>query len=159
MNLNRVIADMETQCFADGWNADEVEEMFRYEIYRYFIFYSDGSFEYYEGGDDLWFVDVNMENREMAGYAIISCTPFDADLERIAVMPKYRKKGYASLIMEKVFLQVKEEKLESIMLEVRKSNEDAINLYKNKGFESISERKAYYKNPVEDAIIMKKMMQ
>ena len=99
-----------------------------------------------------------MENREASGYAIISCTPFDADLERIAVMPKYRKKGYASLLMEKIFQQVKEEKLESIMLEVRRSNEGAINLYKNKGFESIAERKDYYKNPVEDAIIMKKMM-
>ncbi len=159
MNLIRVIADMETTCFADGWDADMVEQLFRYENYRYFILYSDGSFEYYEGGDNLWFVDVNMENREMAGYAIISCTPFDADLERIAVMPKYRKKGYATKIMEKVFWQVREEKLESIMLEVRKSNEPAINLYKNKGFESIAERKAYYKNPVEDAIIMKKMMQ
>ena len=74
-------------------------------------------------------------------------------------MPKYRKKGNATKIMEKVFWQVREEKLESIMLEVRKSNESAINLYKNKGFESIAERKGYYKNPVEDAIIMKKMMQ
>lgn len=158
MNLSKILADMETEAFTDGWDLRVLEESFRYENYRYFVLYSDGELGYYEGGDHLWFLDVNMENREASGYAIISCTPFDADLERIAVMPKYRKKGYASLLMEKIFQQVKEEKLESIMLEVRRSNEDAINLYKNKGFESIAERKDYYKNPVEDAIIMKKMM-
>ena len=158
MNLSKILADMETEAFTDGWDLRVLEESFRYENYRYFVLYSDGELGYYEGGDYLWFLDVNMENREASGYAIISCTPFDADLERIAVMPKYRKKGYASLLMEKIFQQVKEEKLESIMLEVRRSNEGAINLYKNKGFESIAERKDYYKNPVEDAIIMKKMM-
>ena len=46
--------------------------------------------------------------------------------------------------------------VDSIMLEVRDSNEAAIKLYEKCGFEEINRRKKYYGD--EDAIIMKKVI-
>jgi len=44
--------------------------------------------------------------------------------------------------------------LQSVYLEVRKSNEAAIELYKKHGFAPVRQRKDYYSSPVEDAIVM-----
>ena len=44
----------------------------------------------------------------------------------------------------------------TILLEVRESNNIAINLYKKFNFREICIRENYYKFPVENAIIMKK---
>ena len=42
------------------------------------------------------------------------------------------------------------------MLEVRASNEPAIKLYHKMDFKEIGKRRGYYKEPVEDALIMEK---
>ena len=48
------------------------------------------------------------------------------------------------------------QKMESLTLEVRASNEPAIKLYTKLGFEIIGRRPRYYVNPQEDALIMRK---
>ena len=45
--------------------------------------------------------------------------------------------------------------MKDIFLEVRESNQVAINFYKKNNFKQISIRKGYYSDPTEDAIIMK----
>ena len=47
-----------------------------------------------------------------------------------------------------------EEKIKYITLEVRVSNEPAINLYSKYGFSSFGTRKGYYQDNNEDALIM-----
>ena len=42
----------------------------------------------------------------------------------------------------------------SFYLEVRKSNENAISLYQKNGFKICGERKNFYKNPTENALLM-----
>ena len=42
-----------------------------------------------------------------------------------------------------------------MFLEVRKSNAGAQNLYKTFGFYEVGKRKNYYLEPVEDAVVMK----
>ena len=45
------------------------------------------------------------------------------------------------------------------MLEVRESNEKAIALYEKFDFDEISRRKDYYRDPKEDAVVMKKYLE
>ena len=45
-------------------------------------------------------------------------------------------------------------KIENILLEVRESNTAARSLYDSLGFRPVGVRKNYYKNPVENAILM-----
>ena len=49
---------------------------------------------------------------------------------------------------------MEDEKIQKITLEVRRSNQIAISLYKKYDFKEISVRKNYYKNPTEDAVIL-----
>lgn len=74
------------------------------------------------------------------------------DIINIEVLPEYRRKGIATSFLNS--LVAENEGVQEIFLEVRKSNEPAIKLYKKNGFEIISERNNYYKNPTEDALIM-----
>lgn len=70
------------------------------------------------------------------------------ELEYIWVLNDYRKNGIGSKLMNKMF----EEKVCNITLEVRKSNDSAISLYKKNGFKIASVREMYYGS--EDAYLM-----
>jgi len=70
------------------------------------------------------------------------------ELEYIWVKGSFRRKGIASKLMDKMFL----EKVSNITLEVRVSNENALNLYKKYGFKVVSLRSNYYGK--DDAYLM-----
>lgn len=74
------------------------------------------------------------------------------ELEYIWTNKQYRNKGIASKLMDKMF----EENVNNITLEVRTTNEKAINLYKKYGFKIASIRTKYYGN--EDAYLMVREM-
>ena len=44
------------------------------------------------------------------------------------------------------------------MVEVRSKNSQAIEFYKKNGFEKISIRNSYYKNPNDDALILERRL-
>lgn len=73
-----------------------------------------------------------------------------AEINYIFVLPDYRNKKIASKLLD---VMIKKCKIcENITLEVRKSNDIAINLYVKYGFEKVAIRKNYYKS--EDGILM-----
>ncbi|MCL2353166.1 MAG: ribosomal protein S18-alanine N-acetyltransferase [Defluviitaleaceae bacterium] len=72
----------------------------------------------------------------------------------IAVDVSFRGRGIGTCLMQ-AFLEFAHEKgLSFLMLEVRESNHHALSLYERHGFKQISTRESYYKNPMEDAVIM-----
>ena len=90
------------------------------------------------------------------GFCAIMQNLDSADLLDIAVLPEKRGEGRASSLMEFMIDDLKNKGVTQIFLEVRKSNESAIALYKKFGFEKISERKNYYSEPKEDALIYRR---
>ncbi|MGG6550280.1 UNVERIFIED_CONTAM: ribosomal protein S18-alanine N-acetyltransferase, partial [Prevotella sp. 15_C9] len=76
------------------------------------------------------------------------------DLLRIAVREDVRGRGVATQLMQYMVYDLKKNGHESIMLEVRESNEKAIALYEKFDFDEISRRKDYYRDPKEDAVVM-----
>ena len=67
----------------------------------------------------------------------------------------YRKQGIAQKMLIWQIEHLKEKRVESLFLDVRKTNTVAYRLYNKFGFENIAIRKDYYNTPKEDAIIMK----
>ena len=91
---------------------------------------------------------------EIAGFAILSIAADTADIEDIAVALDYRRRKIAEGLLDMLIDYGRSKGVREFALEVRKSNDPAIALYKKHGFVTEAVRKAYYKNPVEDAYIM-----
>lgn len=89
------------------------------------------------------------------GYCGIWLSGETGDLCNMAVRPSCRRRGIGrELLAEAIHLSIGRGAKE-IFLEVRESNEPAIVLYKNFGFQKIGIRKGYYHIPTEDAVIMR----
>ncbi|MBE6738356.1 MAG: ribosomal-protein-alanine N-acetyltransferase [Ruminococcaceae bacterium] len=96
------------------------------------------------------------EEDKLVGYAALEWVLDEGSLTDIAVLPSERKKGIANLLMQALITEALERDLQFITLEVREGNTPAINLYKKFGFEPMGKRPKYYKDPVEDALLMTK---
>jgi len=70
-----------------------------------------------------------------------------------AVLPQYRRKGVGSYMMQETISRFIKRNVSEIYLEVRVSNEPAINLYKKFNFKIVSRIKGYYSDN-EDAYVM-----
>ena len=95
-------------------------------------------------------------NEKVVGYAGLQVVLDEGYIANIAVFPEHRRKGVAGQLLQ-VFMNFAEaDRLAFLTLEVRASNQAAIALYANRGFEEVGRRKNYYEHPKEDAIIMTK---
>ena len=74
----------------------------------------------------------------------------------VAVHPDYQGMGIGKELVKYVNDFAVENNLTFVTLEVRPSNEKAINLYTGFGFEKVGERKDYYSNPKENALLLTK---
>jgi ribosomal-protein-alanine N-acetyltransferase len=76
----------------------------------------------------------------------------DAETEilNLAVHPRHRRRGLARALVR----SVRDLSPGDMILEVRESNQPAIGLYKSLGFQVLTERKGYYANPPEAAVVM-----
>ena len=74
------------------------------------------------------------------------------EIEYIVVDTEYKRKGIGSKLLNAVNL----DNIKNITLEVRESNKEAINFYKNNGFDIVTIRKNYYNN--EDGYLMIKKL-
>jgi ribosomal-protein-alanine acetyltransferase len=95
-------------------------------------------------------------NEEIAGYVLLSVVEDEAEIIQISVKESFRKKGFATVLLNEVFRYCEQICVKSIFLEVRASNIPALELYSKNGFKKIGTRKNYYSDPDEDAEVMKR---
>lgn len=101
---------------------------------------------------DSEYYGVIIENK-VAGFIGISKKYDHADIIVLAVKKEMTRKKIATFLLKYIILKCQKYNFDSIFLEVRRSNFAAIKLYELMGFKKISERKGYYKDNNEDAII------
>lgn len=94
-------------------------------------------------------------NDVLVGFLDVWYVVDEIDINNIAVDKDYRKNGIAFALISE--MENNFPNAYCCNLEVRKSNEKAILLYKKCGFENVGERKNFYTTPVENAVIMKKI--
>lgn len=103
---------------------------------------------------------VAFDEDNIVGFVDYMITFNSATISQIAVLPNYRKKGLGSKLleeMEKSFPKEIDDIVETITLEVRESNINAISFYKKNGYENVVIKKHYYKNG-ENAVYMIKRL-
>ena len=98
--------------------------------------------------EDNSFIYTYLIDEKVCGYLMVLDSIDVYEILAIATIEEYRNNGIAQELLDKI-------KTKDIFLEVRESNQVAINFYKKNNFKEISIRKNYYSEPTENAIIMK----
>ena len=96
--------------------------------------------------------------REIAGFALASIIPPEAELESICVAPEFQRMGIARRLFEVLGAELAAAKVTEVLLEVRASNSVAIEAYRAFGFAETGLRKGYYAEPLEDAVLMRRII-
>ena len=94
------------------------------------------------------------EGQDLVGYVINSRYVDAWHVMNLAVTESYRRRGVARTLLDELFEVTAADERRGYTLEVRVSNEEAINLYEKLGFESRGVRRGYYTDNREDALIM-----
>lgn len=132
------VAEMEKLCFSDPWSENSVASELTNPL-------------------SLWLVAVD-ENR-VVGYIGSQSVLDGADMMNVAVHPDCRRRGIGRALIERLVAELKKTPVKFLMLEVRASNDAAIHLYEHLGFVQVGCRRNYYRNPKEDALILRKEWQ
>lgn len=90
----------------------------------------------------------------LTGFLIARQVADEAEVLNLAVLTEARRQGQATALLTTALDQFRNSGVLRIFLEVRESNLPAIAFYAKHGFISSRRRKAYYRNPVEDALCM-----
>ena len=94
----------------------------------------------------------------LTGYFLLMLAVDEAHLLNISVRRDLHGKGIGRLQLDKVVEVAREKGMQSVLLEVRPSNQRALAVYLRYGFTQIGLRKGYYPaegNTREDAIVMR----
>jgi [ribosomal protein S18]-alanine N-acetyltransferase len=75
------------------------------------------------------------------------------ELENIVVVTRARRSGVGESLLQALLRAARETHTTQVYLEVRESNSDARGLYEKLGFQPTGRRKAYYRDPAEDAVL------
>jgi ribosomal-protein-alanine N-acetyltransferase len=90
----------------------------------------------------------------VAGFLIAALIAPQAELESIAVAGPFQRRGVARELIAALERELKARNCCEILLEVRDSNQPARFFYSAQGFSETARRRAYYRDPIEDAILM-----
>ena len=137
MNSSHVaqIAQLEKICFSDPWSEKSIAS---------------------ELDNKLAFWLVAAEGDTVAGYIGSQTVIDETDMMNVAVHPDFRRQGIAEALVNTLVENLQKMGSHCLTLEVRASNAPAIALYEKLGFAEIGRRKNYYRNPREDALILRK---
>ena len=103
---------------------------------------------------DKVMIFVYEDKGKIVGYISIYYFLDEANLQKIAVLDSYRRKGIATQLIESVEKELLANNIEIFYLEVNEHNLIAISVYEKLGFNKLSTRKNYYGN--DSAIIFQK---
>lgn len=127
------IAELERDIFPDPWGEKD--------IFSYIC--SEGGMCYTAVADG-----------KVVAYILGRVIAPEGEIYRIATRRGYRRRGIAYRLLDYAAKTERGRGLECLFLEVRESNVPARNLYRAYGFRELGERKNYYKDPIEDAVVM-----
>jgi ribosomal-protein-alanine N-acetyltransferase len=98
---------------------------------------------------------VAESGRGLAGYLIGREVAGSGEVLNLAVAPEYRRRGIGGALLGAGLAAFRRRKVDEVFLEVRESNISAQALYAGHGFRPVGQRAAYYRNPREDALVLR----
>lgn len=129
------LAALEQLCFSQPWSSTSLEYELNNPLSLWLVAHIDG---------------------KIAGYIGSQTVMGETDMMNIAVSPEFRRQHIAQQLIEELIAQLKLRQSHCLTLEVRASNAPALALYQKLAFVQVGRRPGYYRNPREDALILRK---
>ena len=130
------IAEIERASFSDPWSEPTFRDLVRL---RHAIF----------------LVATEGLPGSVCGYVIAAAVADEAEVLNLAVAPQSRRRGLGGKLLDAGLVMIRDRGAREVFLEVRESNAAAIALYTSRGFSALTRRAKYYRNPVEDALVLR----
>lgn len=134
----KAVAKIEKQCFSKPWSVDGIRSELTNENAHFFVATKLGT---------------------VCGYIGMHIILDECYIANVAVSPKWQKSRIGYALAQKAVSVAEKKGCRFVSLEVRKSNTPAISLYEKCGFVPMGERKGFYSEPTEDALIMTKELE
>ena len=128
------VADIERASFSDPWSATSFRSALEEERLHFHVALSD---------------DI------VVGYTVSWCVVDESELANLAVVPAMRGRRIGAALLDRAMADARSAGCRVMHLEVRESNAAARALYGSRGFALVGRRKRYYRQPVEDALILR----
>lgn len=128
------VAELEKLCFSAPWSEKSIASELENKL-------------------SLWL--VALDGDRVLGYVGSQTVMGETDMMNIAVHPDYRRQRLATGLITGLIGALAQQESHSLTLEVRASNAPAITMYTLYGFQQVGLRKNYYRNPREDALILR----
>lgn len=98
---------------------------------------------------------VAVSDAGLAGYCVLLMAADEGEIANIATAPWARRRGVAGRLLDHALRLAQHLGAVSVYLEVRASNESARALYASRAFAPVGRRRGYYRNPLEDALVLR----
>ena len=128
-----MLAEAEALLFSDAWSERSLAQTLASPFTAAFVAVCDGA---------------------AVGYLLASLLAPEGELLRIGVYPTHRKRGIGGRLTEAFLSEAAARGCDTLFLEVRADNAQAISLYRRFGFSEYGLRERYYHDPVADALLM-----
>ena len=137
------IVAIERRAFSDPWSARSFREALDHPA----VFFACARREPTESGGE-----------EVAGYVVAWFVADEGEIANLAVDPAGWGSGVGRALLDAALAEGERRGAAAVYLEVRDSNDRARRLYRSREFEEVGRRRDYYQRPVEDAIVLRRML-
>ena len=127
------VCAIENACFAHPWSRQSIEAELDNETSLFYVAVEEG---------------------QVVGYIGMSFVLDECYIYNVAVKADCRKNGVGSALIQTLVTHCRKNNFAFLTLEVRESNAPARSLYEKFGFIKVGERKNYYSDPTENAVLM-----
>ena len=132
------MSEIDFLCFTSPWNEKDYCEMQKQLAYN------------------NWLLEI--QDFGTVGMLAFQSVPPELEILRLGVHPDWRKRGLAEFILEQLEILAKSDRIETLWLEVHRANKSAVSLYSKLAYEETGSRKNYFRNPLGDALFLKKIL-
>lgn len=136
------LAELERRCYSHPWSVRGFRDALR------------------RGDRGLVLVARALERdspeRGILAYCVVETAADELHVHNLAVRPESRGTGLGRRLLLLALALGERRGAAVALLEVRESNQAAIELYRSMGFVAVATRRNYYAQPVEDALVLRK---
>lgn len=103
-----------------------------------------------------YFCWLALHEQTVVGHAVISVVADESHMLNLSIARAHQRKGYGRQFVEFLVDEARRHRAQTMLLEVRPSNQVAINCYNSAGFNEVGSRKDYYpaQGGREDALLL-----